>query len=100
MRFPLVSDQDGQDHKSISERQLRLRSLKIKAMLRWFGHVKRRDSGYIEQNDGDGGARKEEKRTTMKVHECSEGGHENDWDDRKEARDRMRWRKIICHGDP
>lgn len=27
------------------------------AMLGWSGHVKRRDSGYIGQNDDDGGAR-------------------------------------------
>lgn len=52
-------------------------------MLRWFGHVKRRDSGYIGQNDDDGGARQEEKRTTMKFHGCGEGGHENHWDNRK-----------------
>lgn len=50
-----------------------------------------------------GAARQEEKRrTTEKVCGCSEGGCEDGWCvlTEEEARDRVRWRQMICCGDP
>lgn len=42
-----------------------------------FGHVQRRDSGYTGQMIKDKASRQEEKRNTIKkVHQCSEGEHE------------------------
>lgn len=42
-----------------------------------FGHVQRIDSGYTGQMIKDKASRQEEKRNTIKkVHQCSEGEHE------------------------
>lgn len=50
--------------------------------LRWFGNVESRDSECI-------GQREEKRKTTEKIHACSEGAH-----------DRMRWKQMVCCDNP
>ena len=55
----------------------KLRNKSWDAMLRLYGHVKRREEGYVRKNDGDGCARQKEKRKVKeKINRFGERRHE------------------------
>lgn len=85
---------------SVSERQLRLGGLETEARLRWFGHVKRRYSGYNGQRPMALPSRRKRGRTLKKFRTCflkedmqRVGVTEDD------TSDWVKWRQKIRCGD-